>query len=387
MRDRRIRVMEIIARMSGGAARHVIELHRLRNSEEFDHRVYTGYVDVDESDLTRLRGTAVPVHRVPGLGRSIRPTDDCRALAHLIRSMREFQPHVVHTRTAKAGALGRLAARLSGVRPARIHTFHGHLLYGYFSGPKRHLYVQAERFLASMSDRLETVGFQVRDDLLEAGIGRPEQYVVIPPGIRLDPVPDRETARSLLELPPHVPVVAFVGRLTRVKRPDRLIETAAAVLRQIPDCRFIVCGGGELREELERGVAPFQHAFHLLGWRKDVETVYSAADVVLLTSDNEGTPLTLIEAGMAGKPAVSTRVGSVPEVVRDGGTGLLAACDPDELARQTVRLLTDPVLARQMGESARRWTLSSFGVDRFVADTEALYRSLSEQRRDCRTHS
>src|SRR4051812_5511670 len=129
MRDSRIRVMEIIARMSGGAARHVIELHRLRNSEEFDHRVYTGHVDADESDLMWLRNTAVPVHRVPGLGRSIRPTDDCRALAHLITSMREFRPHVVHTRTAKAGALGRLAARLSGTSPARVHTFHGHLLY------------------------------------------------------------------------------------------------------------------------------------------------------------------------------------------------------------------------------------------------------------------
>ncbi|GLK15321.1 glycosyl transferase [Streptosporangium carneum] len=379
--------MEVIARMSGGAARHVIELHQLRNSEEFDHRVYTGHVEADESDLMRLRSAAVPVHRVPGLGRSIRPTDDCRALTHLIKAMREFRPHVVHTRTAKAGALGRVAARLSGVGPARVHTFHGHLLYGYFSGPKRRLYVQAERFLASMSDRLETVGFQVRDDLLKAGIGRPEQYVVIPPGIRLDPVPDRETARDLLDLPRDVPVVAFVGRLTQVKRPDRLIATAEAVLRRIPDCRFVVCGGGELSQEVEQGVAPFPHAFHLLGWRRDVETVYSAADVVLLTSDNEGTPLTLIEAGMAGRPTVSTRVGSVAEVVRHGETGLLTACDASELAEQTVRLLSDRVLACRMGESARRWTLSSFGAERLVADTEALYRSLSEERQDCRAHS
>ncbi|MEV8633551.1 glycosyltransferase [Streptosporangium sp. NPDC051023] len=387
MRDSRIRVMEIIARMSGGAARHVIELHQLRNSEEFDHRVYTGYVDVDESDLMRLRNTAVPVHRVPGLGRSIRPTDDYRALTHLITVMREFRPHVVHTRTAKAGALGRLAARLSGVGPARVHTFHGHLLYGYFSGPKRYLYVQAERFLASMSDRLETVGFQVRDDLLKAGIGRPEQYVVIPPGIQLDAVPDRATARSLLELPPDAPVVAFVGRLTRVKRLDRLVDTADAVLRRIPDCHFVICGGGELRDEVEQSIAPFRHAFRLLGWKKDVETVYAAADVVLLTSDNEGTPLTLIEAGMAGKPAVSTRVGSVAEVVRHGETGLLAACDAEELAEQTVRLLSDPVLARQMGETARRWTHSSFGAERFVTDTEALYRSLSEERQDSRART
>ncbi|GAA2895333.1 glycosyltransferase family 4 protein [Streptosporangium fragile] len=375
--DSRIRVMEIIARMNvGGPATQVLGLHERLNREEFDHRLYTGYVDDHEGDHLRLRDAETRVHRVPGLGRSIRPGDDHRALFWLIRAMRTFRPHIVHTRTAKAGALGRVAARLSGVGSARVHVFHGHLLHGYFSPVKRGLYVRSERLLASMSDRLVTVGSRVRDELLQAGIGRPPQYVVIPPGVRLGPVPERGKARAELGLPQDVPVVAYVGRLTQVKRPDRFLAVAGAVIRQIPECHFVVCGRGELEQQVERGVGAVRDSFRLVGWRKDVETVYAAADVVLLTSDNEGTPLSLIEAGMAGAPVVATRVGSVAEVVRDGHTGLLSTTDPGELAAHTVRLLSDRGLARRMGESARDWTAYAFGVDRLVSDTENLYRSL-----------
>ncbi|MBB4935784.1 glycosyltransferase involved in cell wall biosynthesis [Streptosporangium album] len=375
--------MEIIARMNvGGPATQVSGLSEGLDQEEFDHRLYTGHVGAGEGDHLDLKGPAVRVHPIPGLGRSIRPSDDYLALLRLTAAMRAFQPHVVHTRTTKAGTLGRMAACLSRVSAARIHVFHGHLLNGYFTRPKRALYVRSERILASMTDRLVTVGSQVRDELLEARIGRPEQYVVIAPGVRLGPVPERGAARAELGLPPDAPVVAYVGRLTQVKRPDRFVATARAVLRQVPGCHFVVCGGGELREQIERDIDPIRHSFHLLGWRKDVETVYSAADVVLLTSDNEGTPLTLVEAGMAGTPAVSTRVGSVAEIVQDGRTGLLAGADADELAGQVVRLLSDPDLARRMGEAACRWTTTSFNVERLVADTEALYRSLGTAHRD-----
>ncbi|WP_432862892.1 glycosyltransferase [Microbispora rosea] len=380
--DSRIRVMEIIARMNiGGPATQILGLYERLNVEEFDHRLYTGQVEENESDRLGVRDGAARIHRVPGLGRSVRPADDMRALLRLAAEMRAFRPHVVHTRTAKAGALGRVAARLAGAGSAWdggriVHVFHGHLLNGYFSPAKRRLYVWAERRLAAMTDRLVTVGANVRDDLLAAGIGRPEQYVVIPPGVRLGRVPSREAARAELGLPADAPVVAFVGRLTGVKRPDRFAATARAVLARLPACRFVVCGGGELTGEVERAAAAAPGAFHLLGWRADVAAVYAAADVVLLTSDNEGTPLTLIEAGMAGTPVVATRVGSVEEVVRHGVTGLLAPPDAGELAAHTFRLLTDPPLARRMGESALRWTTDSFAVERLVADTEALYRSL-----------
>ncbi|MEU7856527.1 glycosyltransferase [Nonomuraea sp. NPDC049141] len=380
--DNRIRVMEIIARMNvGGPATQVLGISERLNPDEFEHRLYTGHVDDEEGDHLGLRRANVRVHRIAGLGRSIRPSDDCRALLRLVSEMRAFRPHVVHTRTAKAGALGRVAARLAGVPSARAHVFHGHLLHGYFSGAKRALYVRSERVLASMTDRLVTVGARVRDDLLEAGIGRPEQYVVIPPGVRPGPTPDRLIAREELGLPLDAPVVSYVGRLTQVKRPDRFVQAAREILRRLPECRFVVCGGGELQERLERDIESMRGAFHLVGWRKDVETVYAAADVVMLTSDNEGTPLTLIEAQMAGTPVVSTRVGSVAEVVQNGRTGLLAATDAAELGEHAVELLSNPLLAGRMGEAARRWATASFDVDRLVADTEALYRSLAQPRR------
>ncbi|MFC7381516.1 glycosyltransferase [Sphaerisporangium rhizosphaerae] len=369
--------MEIIARMNvGGPATQVSGLCKLLDAEEFDHRLYTGHVDDGEGDRLVFGDAGLAVHRVPGLGRSVNPAGDLRALYRLAGTMRTFRPHIVHTRTAKAGALGRLAVSLSGVGAARVHVFHGHLLEGYFSPPKRAVYVNAERFLATLSDRLVTVGARVRDDLLRNRIGRPEQYVVIPPGVRLGPVPDRAAARTALGLPPGAPVVAYVGRLTRIKRPDRLLEVAREVLARVPGCRFLVCGGGELREQVEREARSLPGPVDLLGWRRDVETVYAAADVVLLTSDSEGTPLSLIEAGMTGTPVVATRVGSVAEVVRDGRTGLLAAPDAGELAAHTVRLLSDQELARRMGRAAQAWTTSAFAVERLVADTETLYRSL-----------
>ncbi|MEU8195672.1 glycosyltransferase [Microbispora amethystogenes] len=359
-----------------GPATQVTGLCERLSPVEFDHRLYTGYVDGGEGDHLQLRDATIPVHRVPGLGRAIKPADDYRALFGLANAMREFRPHIVHTRTTKAGALGRLAARLSGAGAARVHTYHGHLLDGQLSPLRQAVYTRTERRLASMTDRIVTVGARVRDDLLAAGIGRPEQYVVIPPGTRLGPLPDRGRARAALGVPLDAPVVAYVGRLKKAKRPDRLAEVARAVLARLPGARFLVCGGGELKEELERAVMPMWDSFRLLGWRRDVETVYAAADVMLLTSDSEGTPLSLVEAGMAGLPAVATRVGSVPEIVVDRRTGFLTEPDADEMADHLVRLLVDPGLARRMGESARAWTCRAFGVDRLVADTEALYRTL-----------
>lgn len=378
MSDKRIRVMRVIARMNvGGPALQIAQLMRGLDPEHFDQRLFSGFVGPGEADYVDLCAPDIEPHRIPVLGRSVRPADDLRALALLTTAMRGFRPHIVHTHTAKAGTLGRLASLLAHV-PVRVHTFHGHLLHGYFPPAKTRLVVMAERALARFSDLLVAVGDRVRDDLVAAGVGRAAQYAVVPPGTALGTLPHPDVARDRLGLPATAPVVAYVGRLTRIKRPDRLLDVARAVRRAIPDVQFLICGGGDQRdlpasEDLSGCLRP-------LGWRADVETVYAAADVVLLTSDNEGAPVSLIEAGLAGRPAVAPRVGGVPDVVLDEVTGLLAAADAKDLAECTIRLLREEETRLRMGERARQWTATRFGADRLVADTHGLYARIAVDR-------
>lgn len=362
----------------GGPALQVSTLMRGLDRELFDQRLFAGYVGPNEADYVDQRAPDVQVCRVPTLGRAVRPTDDLRALWELTAAMRQFRPHILHTHTAKAGALGRAAAVLTRV-PVRVHTFHGHLLKGYFSPAKTRVVVQAERRLAAVTDRLVAVGHSVRDDLLDAGIGQPGQYVVVPPGTTLAAGPGRAEARRRLGLPQDSLVVAYVGRVTRIKRPDRFLAVAREVRRAVPTARFLVCGDGELHDDLKTA-ADLRDSLHLLGWRADVETVFAATDVVLLTSDNEGMPLSLIEAGLAGVPAVATNVGSVGEVVQNGETGLLAGLDVAELAQHTVRILRDDRLRSRMGKDARIWTAQRFGAERLVQDTHDLYASVATAR-------
>lgn len=367
-------MLRVIARMNvGGPALQVTGLVEDLDAGRFEHRLLTGHVGVGEADYLELRAPHLPFTRVEGLGRRPDALGDVRALRGLVRHMRAFRPHIVHTHTAKAGVLARLAAR--AVRtPALVHTFHGHLLHGYFSPVVTRGVVQTERVLARHTDRLVAVGAQVRDDLLTAGIGRPEQYAVVPPGIQLPAAPGRAAARQALGLPAGALVAVLVARLTTIKRPERFIEIARRLVERHPDALFVVVGEGDLLPELQ---AQAGSNVRFLGWRGDVEVVYAASDVVVLTSDNEGMPVSLIEAALCGVPAVATRVGSVAEVVLDGESGLLAAPEPSDLTAQVDRLLSDAPLRRRLAAGALRHGTACFGRSRLVADTERLYEQLA----------
>jgi glycosyltransferase involved in cell wall biosynthesis len=175
-------------------------------------------------------------------------------------------------------------------------------------------------------------------------------------------------------------VVVSVGRVTAIKRPDRLVAVARAVRERVPDAIFAVCGEGDRLDELTAAAGELPDTLRLLGWRTDVETVYAAADLALLTSDSEGMPMSLVEAGLAGVPAVATRVGSVAEVVQDGATGLLADATADDLTRCVVELLGDDPRRRAMGRAARAYCAAHFGRDRLVADTDRLYTGIAVER-------
>ena len=375
-----LRVMRVVARMNvGGPALQSVMLMRGLPPDRFEQRLYTGFVEPDEADYVDLRAPGLTVHRVPTLGRQHPAGRRCARAGLADRGDAPLSPAHRAYPYFKAGALGRVAAALAHV-PGRVHTFHGHLLKGYFPPRTVRLISMTESILARYTDHLIAVGDRVRDDLLAAGIGRAGQYTVVPPGTSLKPLPPSHAAREQLGLPASGKVVAYVGRLTRIKRPDRLVAVAREVIAAVPGVTFAICGDGEHGGELSSAAHALGPSVRLLGWRADVETVYAAADLVLLTSDNEGMPVSLIEAGLAGVPAVATNVGSVAEVVKDGSTGLLTRCDAGDLAQSVIRLLRDDRLRCQMAAAAKSWTRERFSAERLVADVERLYEAIALDR-------
>lgn len=236
-----------------------------------------------------------------------------------------------------------------------------------------------ERMLARRTTRLVAVGTRVRDELLDAGIGTPDQYLVVPPGVQLPAPPARGAARRALGLPQGAPVVAFVARFTRVKRPDRFIDVARVLSADHPDIVFVVAGdGAELPATVSAATdAGLGQQIRFLGWRPDVETIYAASDVTVLTSDNEGMPVSLIEAAMSGCPAVTTDVGSAAEVVLDGKTGFVTSPEPIDLARAVSRILADADLRDRLARAAVAHAMERFSRRRLARDLTKLYEELA----------
>jgi glycosyltransferase involved in cell wall biosynthesis len=371
---RMLRVMRIIARMNvGGPAVQVSGLMRGFDSQIFDQKLVTGYCAADEADYLEKVATDVEAVRIDGLGRSIRPRADITALFAIIREIRKFKPDVIHTHTAKAGVIGRLASILSGQKSVRVHTFHGHLLNGYFGPEKTRLVILVEKLLGLFTDQLLAVGAKVKDDLLAAGIGNTNKFGVMPPGLQLAEVPSRSTARADLGLKDNLVYCAFIGRITQIKRPDRFLDVIAAVKDRGIDLHFIVAGAGDLLKYCQERAKSENLPITFLGWREDIEVVLAAADFVLLTSDNEGTPLSLIQAGMVGIPVVATNVGSTNEIVVNGKTGLLTDLSVKELSEAVTKVATDSDLRATMGAAGKEYTMERYGVFRLVKDHQDLY--------------
>jgi glycosyltransferase involved in cell wall biosynthesis len=369
--------MRIIARMNvGGPAVQVSGLMRGFDSSSFDQRLYTGLCAINEADYLETVAPDVTAIRIPGFGRRVSLRGDLLALVSLVTEIRKFKPHVIHTHTAKAGFLGRIASIISMHSSIRVHTFHGHLLNGYFGSLKRSLVVLAESSLALFTDQLLAVGNKVRQDLLKAGIGKKEKFSLMPPGLEIGNLPNKTDSQNSFGLSNDRLQCAFIGRVTQIKRPDRFLDVVAELKSRGSQINFFIAGDGELldfcRERIKREELPV----HVLGWQSNIEKVLSAADMVVLTSDNEGTPLSLIQAGMAGIPVVSTDVGSVPEVVLHGVTGIVTPLDIQKIADALEKLSLEKELRTKLGSAAQDFTLANFGVKRLVRDHEELYRRL-----------
>ncbi|HKT83947.1 MAG TPA: glycosyltransferase [Solirubrobacterales bacterium] len=378
-----IRVLRVIARMNlGGPAHHVALLSRGLAGRGYETLLVSGRVGAGEAEHTDLEG--IQVRYLDRLGPEIRPLRDLLALVELIRVVRAFRPEIVETHTAKAGMLGRLATLLAGGRrPVVIHTYHGHVLRGYFGPLKTGAFKAIERGLGRISDSLIGVSQATVDELVELRIAPRSKFAVVPLGLELEPFlalglsPDGGFREEIAAGEEEV-LFTFTGRLVPIKRPELMLRALARARAGGAPARVAVVGDGLLRAELESlarrlGCAG---AVDFLGYRRDLAGIAAGSDAALLTSENEGTPVALIEAAAAGRPAVATAVGGVPDIVVEGAGLLAPSGDEAAIAAAITRLTAEPELRRRMGARARQHVAEKFTAARLLDDVELLYSRL-----------
>lgn len=384
-----MRIARVLTRLNlGGPARQVLASDPRLLARGHELRVFAGSPGPGEGDLFEdLRARGVEVVRVPGLARGWSVARDLRARAFLGKALAEWGPDLLHTHASKAGALGRWAARkLPGL--ARVHTFHGHVLEGYFAPGVSHGLVRVERKLAAETDRVVAVSHATADDLVRLGVVGEDKLVVIPPGIELEPLLALQgrsgRLRELVGAGPEAFLVGVVGRLAEVKQVEWALQVYGLLARRFPALQLVYVGDGDQRGRLERAIAaldaPGRGRVHMVGAREDMPDVLADLDAVLLTSRSEGMPVSLIEAAAAALPVVATRVGGVPELVAEERTGWLGET-PDELAYGLAQLLEDPAAAREVGRRARVRVASKHSAEALATRLAGLYEAVLEERR------
>ena len=366
----------------GGPSVHVILLTAGLRERGYDTRLIVGREAPSEGNLLEMaREKGIRVDQLSGLGREIRPLSDIVTLWQLYRAIREFRPAIVHTHTAKAGVLGRLAARLAGVSVV-VHTYHGHVLRGYFGPLKTAVFRKVETLLSRITTIAITVSAALRDDLVAMGVVPRDKIRVVPLGLdllRFSHAAARGTVREACRAGADDPLVGVVGRLVPIKDIASFLEAAVHVRRSYARARFAIVGDGELRADLERVTRErgLQDCVTFLGWRQDLEAVYADLDVVVNSSRNEGTPVALIEAMAAGRPVVATAVGGTVDLLGGGERGrLVPAADAEALAAAIVATLAETEESDRLVRAARDYVLDHHSVDRLLRDIDALYREL-----------
>lgn len=360
-----MRVLHVIARLNvGGTARYITQLANELPKHGIETFVATGFVQ--GSEVEDPSAQSINLIRVPAMGRSIRPIKDHLARKQLDKIIAEVKPDIIHTHTFKAGYVIRMKKQPVPV----IHTFHGHLLDDpEFSGFKSKVIVEVERMLAKKSDKLVTVGRRVADELIEQKIGHRSQFVNIPPGvIAVDVTAKTQALKNLNLQDTGAPIVGWIARMTGVKNPMRALEVADA----LPDTQFVMAGGGDLLEQVK---AATPSNVSVIGWA-DAADLFGASDIILSTSENEGMPVALIEAQLAGKPVVATDVGSVSEVILNHETGIVTNKNAGSIASAVESLILDKTTREEMGRLATARAQALFSVDRMINAHIELYKSI-----------
>lgn len=381
----RVRVLRVIGRLNvGGPAIHTSLLTQRLNRNRFETCLVAGQPDATEGDYLDLMAQRLEgwLCILPELGREIRLRNDLRCIDRLTHLMQAYRPHIVHTHAAKAGTVGRLAAWACNV-PVVVHTYHGHVLRGYFTPTKERVFQAIERGLSHVSDELVAVSPRVRSELLEMGIGQADRFSVVPLGFDLERFTScaarRGELRQELAQPAATRLVGIVARLVPIKAHELFFAAAHRLHARLPNVHFVVVGDGERRQELETLVTQngLRAVTHFLGWRADLDRIYADLDVVVLTSRNEGSPVALIEGMASARPVVATSVGGVPDVVSHGQTGwLVPSGDEAALAEAIAAALADQAESARVARAGQEHVVGAYGAERLVRNVEDLYERL-----------
>ncbi len=381
---KQIQLVRIISRLSiGGPAQHVLWLTETLKQQGYDTTLLTGALDTGEGSMHELadRLDVTPIE-ISQMQRSLHPLRDLSSLLSVMKVIRKARPTVVHTHTAKAGALGRLAAWILGV-PVRVHTYHGHVFHGYFSKSKTRFFLAVERFLAKRTHRLIAVSEEVRQDIIRLGVCKEDQIEFISLGLELDRFADLDSVRGRfraeLGLGDDQRLVGTVARFAPIKGLFVLIDAIKQVCETNQRDHFVLVGDGELTDQLKAYVEDLGLAdrITLPGFRRDTEVVFADLDLFVLSSFNEGQPVAILESLSAGVPVVATNVGGVPTLLNGVESGrLVEPNDHTALAKAIEAALTDTETAKAAAETYREPTQKYYSVGRLSRDLDSLYRSL-----------
>lgn len=375
------RVLRILTRLAaGGPPAHSILLTRELAKLGYETHLAVGECGPTEREMTYLLAGDDALTRVPALRAAIAPLLDLWALFQLVLLMRRLRPDIVHTHTAKAGALGRIAARLAGV-PVVVHTFHGHVLQGYFPAWVNRILRAAERRLAALTDRICVLSPSQAAEISTAlDMPGSRKVEVIPLGFDLSPY-------AILPEPAEPFTVGWLGRFVAVKNLDLLKCVVEQTLRQAADVRFLIAGDGPERWKLEELETRYPSNVHLTGWCEDVLPVVSQCHILTLTSRQEGTPVAIIQGMAARRPFVATAVGGLPDLAGDGERGVCCPPDARVLAGEILGLKRDPGRRHTMGARASEYALEAHSQERLTQDLDRLYRALLAERRQAPARS
>ena len=361
----------------GGVAVLLSDLHDLLPSQEFSHVLITGVCADNEIDIFADRRNDPNIIRIATMGRAPSLIKDVSTFISLRKILKQLNPDIVHTHTSKAGVLGRIAAITLGKRISVVHTFHGHHLYGYFSKLIVKVMIITERLLALKSNLLVADSMQVSVDLKNAGVGANNSWRVIPPGIRTLIPTLKESARKELKIPTDVFVICWIGRFTNIKNPLLALHSYKALPAELRNrCQLIMLGEGELLGDCINYAKEHKLDVVFPGWQTNIAPYLASANLLLMTSRNEGFGMVIAESGFFSLPTVSTDVGGVREFINDGINGVLVQADAAIIASAIFALSQNPIDLARLAVEARKTTLEKFTLNAFVNGHKEVYREL-----------